>query len=54
MYVCMKKVTFNEKISYFQVPYYDRYNWDLIDAARKRDQIIGKWQQLINKLINKN
>jgi hypothetical protein len=50
----MKKVTFNEKISYFLVPYYDRYNWDLIDDARKRDQIIGKWQQLIYNLINKH
>ena len=50
----MKKVTFNEKISYFQVPYYDRYNWDLIDAVRKRDQIIDKWKQLIYGLINEN
>tara|TARA_B100001093_G_scaffold140430_1_gene132960 strand:- start:874 stop:1026 length:153 start_codon:yes stop_codon:yes gene_type:complete len=50
----MKEVTFNEKISYFQVPYYDRYNWDLIDAMRKRDQIIGKWQNLVFKLINEN
>ena len=37
-----------KKLSYFLVPYYDRYNWDLIDDARKRDQIIGKWQQLIS------
>ena len=50
----MKKVTFNDKISYFQVPYYDRYNWDLIDAARKRDQIINKWENLVNNLLNKN
>ena len=48
-----EKVTFNDEISYFQVPYYDRYNWDLIDAARKRDQIIDKWKQIIYKLINK-
>lgn len=50
----MKKVTFNEKILYFQVPYYDRYNWDLIDAIRKRDKIIDKWKQLVCKLINEN
>lgn len=50
----MKKILFNEKITYIVIPYYDRYNWDLIDTIRKRDQIINKWNNLVNKLINKN
>ena len=50
----MTQVKFNDKITYHNIPYYDRYNWDLIDSIRKRDQIINKWKQLINKLINKN
>ncbi len=50
----MTKVKFNEKIIYHKIPYYDRYNWDLIDSIRKRDQIIQKWHDLVNKLICKN
>ena len=50
----MTKVKFNDKISYFQVPYYDRYNWSLIDAIRKRDQIIDKWEYIVYNLLNKN
>ena len=50
----MTQVKFNDKITYYNIPYYDRYNWDLIDAIRKRDKIINRWNQLINKLINKN
>lgn len=50
----MTKVKFNEKIVYYNIPYYDRYNWDLIDTIRKRDQIIQKWYDLVNKLIYKN
>ena len=50
----MTKVKFNKKITYYQIPYYDRYNWDLIDAIRKRDQIINKWENLVNNLLNKN
>jgi hypothetical protein len=50
----MTKVKFNNKITYYQIPYYDRYNWDLIDAIRKRDQIINKWENLVNNLLNKN
>ena len=50
----MTKVKFNNKITYYQIPYYDRYNWDLIDAIRKRDQIINKWEILVNNLLNKN
>ena len=50
----MTQVKFNDKITYYNIPYYDRYNWDLIDAIRKRDKIINRWKQLINKLINKN
>ena len=36
------------------ITYYDRHNWYLIDSIRKRDQIINKWEKLINKLLNKN
>jgi hypothetical protein len=50
----MTQVKFNDKITYYNIPYYDRYNWDLIDSIRKRDKIINRWKQLINKLINKN
>ena len=50
----MTKIKFNNKITYYQIPYYDRYNWDLIDAIRKRDQIINKWENLVNNLLNKN
>ena len=50
----MTQVKFNDKITYYNIPYYDRYNWDLIDAIRKRDKVINRWKQLINKLINKN
>lgn len=50
----MKKILFNETITYIIIPYHDRYNWDLIDAIRKRDQVINKWNNLVNKLINKN
>ena len=49
-----KKVTFNNKIYIFKIPYYDRYNWDLIDAMRKHDYIIKKWYNIVYKLINKN
>jgi len=50
----MTKIKFNEKITYYTLPYHDRYNWDLIDAIRKRDKIIQKWQNLVFKLINEN
>ena len=36
----MTKVTFNDNILYFQVPYYDRYNWDLIDAIRNAIKLL--------------
>tara|TARA_B100000927_G_C16294266_1_gene400783 strand:- start:465 stop:620 length:156 start_codon:yes stop_codon:yes gene_type:complete len=49
-----KKVTFNNKISVFKIPDYDRYNWNLIDSIRKRDIIIQKWHDIVDKLINKN
>ena len=50
----MPTVKFNDKITYHKIPYYDRYNWDLIDAMRKRDEIIDKWKKLINKLLKEN
>ena len=50
----MTKVKFNNIITYHKIPYYDRHNWHLIDSIRKRDQIINKWEKLINKLLNKN
>lgn len=50
----MVKIKFNEKIKYYILPYHDRYNWDLVDAIRKRDKIILKWQNLVFKLINEN
>lgn len=50
----MTKVKFNNKITYHEIPYYDRYNWDLIDSIRKRDKIIKKWHDLVDKLISEN
>lgn len=50
----MTTVKFNDKITYYTIPYYDRYNWDFIDAIRKRDKIIQKWLNIVNKLINKH
>lgn len=50
----MPIVKFNDKVVYYKIPYYDRYNWDLIDTIRKRDKIIQKWEDLFYKLINKN
>ena len=50
----MPTVKFNDKITYHKIPYYDRYNWDLIDAMRKRDTITEKWYYITNQLLNKN
>ena len=50
----MSTVKFNDKITYYEIPYYDRYNWDFIDSVRKRDKILDKWCLLINNLINKH
>ena len=50
----MKKILFNETITYIIIPYHDRYNWDLIDAIRKRDKIIQKWTNIVHKLIYKH
>ena len=50
----MTKIKFNEKITYYTLPYHDRFNWHLIDAIRKRDKIIQKWVNIVNKLINEN
>ena len=49
----MTKVKFNNEISYYEIPYYDRFNWDLIDAIRKRDKTISNWEEIVHKLINK-
>ena len=32
----MPTVKFNDKITYHKIPYYDRYNWDLIDAMHRQ------------------
>ena len=50
----MTTVKFNDKITYYKIQYYDRYNCDFIDAIRKRDKIIQKWLNIVNKLINKH
>ena len=50
----MPTVKFNDKVTYYEIPYYDRYNWDLIDTIRRQDKIIQKWEDLFYKLINKN
>jgi len=49
-----KSVTFNETVIINEVEYYDRYNWDLIDAWRKRDEIMSKWERIITKLLDKH